>query len=148
MFTMCAPDDLVGLQLPGKPWKVSGRVLREDSSTGGNFSCAYTVAGSDGDEAFLKVFDFSEARDAPDQTEIDGLAALAELHLAYEAIRAREPLGDQLAKAAHVSVERLGVPFIVVVEARLNEMARQHLIEPRTQMEAPAAPRVLPRLDI
>lgn len=67
MPTVCAPDDLVGLQLPGKPWKVTGRVPRGGTSTGGNSSYAYTVAGGDGGEAFLKVFDFSEARNAPDE---------------------------------------------------------------------------------
>lgn len=67
MLTTGVPDDLTGLQLPGKPWTICNRLERDDGATGGNYSYGYTVRNNDGSEAFLKVFDFSDARNAPDE---------------------------------------------------------------------------------
>jgi hypothetical protein len=60
------PDELVGLDLPDKPWRVVKKIGRDIDATGGYHSYGYVVANKDGDEAILKVFDFSQARAAPD----------------------------------------------------------------------------------
>lgn len=59
--------DFVGMELPGKPWHVVRRLNRAPSLTGGNYSDGYIVQNQAGESAFLKAFDFSEARNSPDE---------------------------------------------------------------------------------
>jgi hypothetical protein len=64
------PDISPATQLVGKildgGWKVVERLQRSPGATGGHFSEGYYAVNGNGDRAYVKALDFSEALKAPD----------------------------------------------------------------------------------
>src|SRR3954469_21349106 len=63
---MTAPAErLIGVDLP-EGWKVLQRVAGAPGATGGHFSHGYIIESPQGNRAFLKALDYSDAPSSPD----------------------------------------------------------------------------------